>query len=190
MTRCGMALVALSCAGVPGFAQAPEGPIPPKPGVEVQQAPPEVQSRLKVRVALVNTPVTVRDATGQMVHDLDAKNFVVTDNGVTQQITHFDLGGDPLSLVILIETSSRIDSIFPEIRKTGILFTQTVMGPSGEAAIVGFDDSVDKLQDFTADSETIEKTIGGMRQGTSGSRLYDASLKSRLDSLKFALQRA
>ena len=174
MTRCGMALVALSCAGLAGFAQAPEGPIPPKPGVEVQQPPPEVQSRLKVRVALVNTPVTVRDATGRMVHDLDAKNFVVTDNGVTQQITHFDLGGDPLSLVILIETSSRIDALFPEIRKTGTLFTQPVMGLSGEAAIVGFDDSVDKLQDFTADSETIEKTIGGMRQGTSGSRLYDA----------------
>lgn len=174
MTRCGMALVALSCAGLAGFAQAPEGPIPPKPGVEVQQPPPEVQSRLKVHVALVNTPVTVRDATGRMVHDLDAKNFVVTDNGVTQQITHFDLGGDPLSLVILIETSSRIDALFPEIRKTGTLFTQPVMGLSGEAAIVGFDDSVDKLQDFTADSETIEKTIGGMRQGTSGSRLYDA----------------
>jgi VWFA-related protein len=48
------------------------------------------------------------------------------------------------------------------------------MGPSGEAAIVGFNDSVDKLQDFTSDTEAIEKTITGMREGTSGSRLYDA----------------
>jgi VWFA-related protein len=140
----------------------------------MQQAPPEVRARLKVQVALVNTPVTVQNRKGEMIHDLDARNFVVTDNGVTQKITHFDLGGDPLSVVILIETSSRIDSIFPEIRKTGILLTQTVMGPSGEAAIVGFNDSVDKLQGFTSDGETIEKTIGGMRQGTSGSRLYDA----------------
>lgn len=162
----------LGCAAV--LAQAPEGPIAPKPGVEVQQAPPEVRARLKVQVSLVNTPVTVQNSKGEMIHDLDAGNFLVTDNGVTQKITHFDLGGDPLSVVILIETSSRIDSIFPEIRKTGILLTQTVMGPSGEAAIVGFNDSVDKLQDFTSDSETIEKTIGGMRQGTSGSRLYDA----------------
>jgi VWFA-related protein len=168
----GAGFVTLGCARV--VAQAPEGPMAPKPGVAVQQAPPEVQTRLKVRVSLVNTPVTVRDGRGQMIHDLDAKNFLVTDNGVTQKITHFDLGGDPLSLVILIETSSRIDSIFPEIRKTGILFTQTVMGPSGEAAIVGFNDSVDKLQDFTADGEAIEKTISGMRQGTSGARLYDA----------------
>ena len=172
--RWGMALAGLSCAGAVGSAQAPPGPLTPKPGAEVQQAPPEERARLKVRVALVNTPVTVRDASGKMVHDLDAKNFLVTDNGVAQAITHFDLGGDPLSVVILIESSSRIDAIFPEIRKTGILFTQTVMGPSGEAAVVGFNDSVDKLQDFTGDSEAIEKTIGGMQQGTSGSRLYDA----------------
>jgi VWFA-related protein len=143
-----------------------------KPGITVQQPPPE--ARLKVRVSLVNTPVTVRDGKGQMIHDLDAGNFVVTDNGVTQKITHFDLGDDPLSVVILMETSSRIDSIFPEIRKTGSLFTDTVMGASGEAAIVGFNDSVDKLQDFTADGEAIVKTIRGMREGTSGSRLYDA----------------
>ena len=170
-------VVALGCiegGAEQGFSQAPEGPIAPKAGTVVQRAPPEAQARLKVRVSLVNTPVTVRDGSGQMVHDLDAKNFLVTDNGVAQKISHFDLGGDPLSLVILIETSSRIDSIFPEIRKTGILFTQTVMGSSGEAAIVGFNDSVDKLQDFTSDNEAIEKTISGMRQGTSGSRLYDA----------------
>jgi VWFA-related protein len=156
------------------LAQAPEGPMAPKPGVVVQQAPPEAQARLKVRVALVNTPVTVKDGHGQMIHDLDAKDFRITDNGITQKISHFDLGGDPLSLVILVETSSRIDSIFPEIRKTGILFTQTVMGPSGEAAVVGFNDGVDKLQDFTSNGDAIERTIGGMQQGTSGSRLYDA----------------
>src|ERR1700680_966223 len=167
-------LISLGLAGVCGqaSAQAPEGPIAPKPGIVVQQPPPE--ARLKVRVSLVNTPVTVRDGRGQMIHDLDARNFTVTDNGVKQKITHFDLGGDPLSVVILMETSERIDSIFPEMRKTGSLFADTVMGASGEAAIVGFNDSVDKLQDFTADGEAIEKTIHGMREGTWGSRLYDA----------------
>ncbi len=156
-------------------AQAPEGPMAPRPGSAVQQPPPEVETRLKVLVSLVNTPVTVRDRSGQMIHDLDARNFTVTDNGVApQKITHFDLGGDPLSVVILMETSERIDSIFPEIRKTGSLFADTVVGASGEAAIVGLNDSVDKLQDFTADGEAIEKTIHGMREGTWGSRLYDA----------------
>jgi VWFA-related protein len=174
MRAAGLVVLGLAGACVQASAQAPEGPLAPKPGSVVQQPPPEVEARLKVRVSLVNTPVTVCDRSGQMIHDLDAKNFVVTDNGVTQKITHFDLGGDPVSVVILMETSERIDSIFPEMRKTGRIFTQAVMGLGGEAAIVGFNDSVDKLQDFTADNEAIEKTIGGMREGTWGSRLYDA----------------
>jgi VWFA-related protein len=93
---------------------------------------------------------------------------------VRQEIRHFDLGGDPLSVVILIETSSRIEPLLPEIRKTGILFTQTVMGPSGEAAVVGFNDSVDKLQDFTTNNDLIEKTVTRIAEGTSASKLYDA----------------
>jgi VWFA-related protein len=153
------------------LAQAPTGPLQPKPGVPIQQPP---KNEIKVQVALVTTPVTVRDARGDMLHNLEAKDFRVTDQGVAQKISHFDLGGDPLSLVILMETSSRIEPLFPEIRKTGILFTQTVMGPTGEAAVVGFNDSVDKLQDFTNNADQIENTIANLRTGTSGSKLFDA----------------
>lgn len=161
----------LVLAALPVWAQAPSGPLPPKPGVEVQQAP---KSNIKVQVALVTTPVTVRDFRGEMIHTLEERDFQVSDNGVPQKISHFDLGGDPISLAILIETSSRIEPLAPEIRKTGILFTETVMGPTGEAAVVGFNDSVDKLQDFTSSADGIEKNIATLRIGTSGSKLYDA----------------
>jgi VWFA-related protein len=158
-----------SASTLPG--QAPTGPLPPRPGVPVQQPP---KNEIKVQVALVTTPVTVRDSRGVMVHDLEANNFQVTDNGIAQKISHFDLGGDPLSLVILVESSSRIEPLMPEMRKTGILFTQTVMGPTGEAAVVGFNDSVDKLQDFTSHADAVESTIANLTAGTSGSKLYDA----------------
>jgi VWFA-related protein len=164
----------LALAEAPARAQAPSGPIPPKPGVEVQLPPKDVQAKVKVQVALVNTPVTVRDGRGDMVHNLEALDFQITDNGIAQQITHFDLGGDPISMVVLLETSSRIAPLLPEMRKTGILFTQTVMGPTGEAAVVGFNDSVDKLQDFTTNGDLIENSIAHLGQGTSGSKLYDA----------------
>jgi VWFA-related protein len=130
--------------------------------------------KVRVEVALVNTPVTVRDSHGQMVHDLEARDFEIADNGTRQQISHFDLGGDPISLVILVESSSRIDALLPEVRKTGILFTETVMGPGGEAAVVGFNDSVDKLQDFTTSGDLILNTIAHLGEGTSGVKLYDA----------------
>jgi VWFA-related protein len=48
------------------------------------------------------------------------------------------------------------------------------MGPNGEAAVVGFNDSVDKLQDFTSNSDAIENTVAHLGLGTSGSKLYDA----------------
>lgn len=164
----------LALAGASARAQSPSGPLPPKPGIEVQLPPTNTQARVKVQVTLVNTPVTVRNGRGDMVHNLEARDFQVTDNGVAQQISHFDLGGDPLSLVILLQTSSRIEPLLPQVRKTGILFTQTVMGPTGEAAVVSFNDSVDKLQDFTANGDLIENTIAHLGEGTSGSKLYDA----------------
>src|SRR5437588_1950504 len=164
-------LLTVRLAAGMSLAQAPTGPLPPKPGVPIQQPP---GNEIKVQVALVTTPVTVRDQRGGMVHDLEAKDFQVTDNGIAQRISHFDLGGDPLSLVILVETASRIEPLMPGSHKTVTLFTQTVMGPTGEAAAVGFNDSVDKLQDFTSNADKIENTIANLKAGTSGSRLYDA----------------
>lgn len=146
--------------------------MPPRPGQAIQQAPPGAQ--LRTRVALVSTPVTVRDSKGNMVTSLDPADFRVTDNGVEQKILHFDVGGDPLSVVFLIETSSRIDALLPEIRKASILFTQTVMGADGEAGVVGFNDGVDKLQDFTKDTDAIENTVAHLQTGTDGVKLYDA----------------
>src|SRR3974377_2300852 len=154
------------------YGQPPARPIAAQPGVTVQLAP--TASTIKLRSILVNTPVTVRDASGEMVHTLEAKDFRITDNGVQQTIMHFDLGGDPISLVIVVETSSRIDPLMPQIRKTGIFPTQGGAGPTGETAIVGFNDSVDKLLDFTANADAVERTMSRLREGTSGSKLYDA----------------
>ena len=164
------ALLAVLAGGMLVSAQAPTGPITPQPGTPVQQGPPKIVTR----VSLVNTPVTVRDASGHMVHSLDAKDFQVTDNGVPQHITHFDLGGDPLSVVFLVETSSRIAPLLPQINKAGIVLAETVMGPNGEAAVVGFNDAVDKLQDFTTNQDAIEKTFTKLNTVTHGAKLFDA----------------
>ena len=157
------------------FGQAPEGPIEPQPGVELQKSPPT--ARFRVQTVLVNTPLTVRNASGEMVHNLEVKDFHVTDNGVEQKISHFDLGSEPLSIVVVVETSARISTILPEIRRTGTLLTQVVMGPSGEAAVVGFDDEVNTLQEFTTNTDEIETKITRLKEGTSGARLYDAMSK-------------
>lgn len=155
-----------------GFAQAPPGPLPPKPGAKLQ--PPPEKAQIKVRVDLVSTPVTVRDKSGEMVMDLEQKDFRVFDNGVEQRVEDYDLGGDPISLVIVAESSSRIEALLPAVRGTGILFTETVLGQTGEAAVVAFDDDIRLDLPFTSDHARVEKALAALRMGTSGARLYDA----------------
>lgn len=161
----GLALGASTVLG-----QAPDGPMTPVPGVPIQRAP----SKLKVQTVLVNTPVTVRNARGEMVHNLEQAEFSVTDNGVEQKISHFALGGQPVSVVVVVETSARIDPLLPELQKTGILLTQTVTGLTGEAAILGFSDTVDKLLDFTTNADAIESTMTKLQEGGPAAKLYDA----------------
>jgi VWFA-related protein len=155
------------------YGQAPDGPMTPPPGMAVQPAP-----KIKLHSVLVSTPVTVRDSKGEMVNTLEESDFRVTDNGVPQRITHFDLGGDPISLVVVVETSSRIGPLLPKIRKSGILISQTVIGPTGEGAVVGFNSEVKTLLDFTNSSDAMDRTMGGLQEGEEGSRLFDAMSKA------------
>src|SRR5215813_1640657 len=156
------------------FAQSPDGPMVPRPDVPIQQAPKRAETTIKSRVVFVNAPVTVRDSKDQIVTSLEAKDFQLTDHGVPQTISHFDVGGDPISLVALFETSSRVVPMLPAMQKTGILITETILGSNGEAAIVGFNDSIDKLLPFSRNADEIQSSVWHLQASTSGSRLYDA----------------
>jgi len=74
----------------------------------------------------------------------------------------------------VIETSLRIEPLLPEIRKTGVVFTETVIGPQDEAAVVGFNDSVDTLLDFTTSRDKVLDTMNQLQAGTAHARLFDA----------------
>ncbi|HWZ96891.1 MAG TPA: VWA domain-containing protein [Candidatus Dormibacteraeota bacterium] len=156
------------------FAQTPDGPMVPRPDVPIQQAPKRAETTIKARVVLVNAPVTVRDSKDQIVTSLEAKDFQLTDHGVPQTITHFDVGGDPISLVALFETSSRVVPLLPAVQKSGIIITETILGANGEAAVLGFNDSIDKLLPFSKNADEIQSSVWHLQAGTSGSRLYDA----------------
>jgi VWFA-related protein len=166
-----LACTAVLTGALPVLGQAPSAPIMHEPGISVPQAQ---EGRIRRRVLLVNVPVTVMNAKDELVSNLDAKDFQLTDNGVPQKITYLDLGRTPLSMVLLVETSSRIEPLLPEMRNTGILFSEALMGPDDEAAVVGFNDSVDNLADFTTDHEVIHHTIIDLKCGMEGSKLFDA----------------
>jgi VWFA-related protein len=170
--KIGALMLALAFVPALTFAQAPPGGIKPKPGLPIQQGP--RQQPIRVKVEVVSAPVVVRDAQGEMVTDLDALNFQIFDNGVQQKIEHFDMGGDALSVVLLVETSNRIQPMLPAIRKAGIVFTQSILGGTGEGAVIGFGNEVRLVQPFTTNHDKLEKSIEKLTEDGSASHLFDA----------------
>jgi VWFA-related protein len=156
-------------------AQAPPGALPPRPGAEIQKGPAgQDKGTIRVRVELVTAPVVVRDEKGEMVLNLNQSDFRLFDEGIEQKIDHFDMGGDPLSVVLLVETSARVKIMLPAIQKAGIVFTQTVMGEGGEGALISFGSEVETVLPFTKDAERIEKTLARLDSSGGQNRLYDA----------------
>lgn len=169
-----LALLMSLAFALPLFAQSqPPGPLQMKPGAQSQrqnQKPPV----LRIPVNVVTLPVAVATKSGQAVLDLTKKDFEILDDEKPQQIIRFDQGGDPLSIVLVLETSSRVAPLLPEVSRTGIIFTQMVMAGNGEAAVIGYNDEVDLLRPMTTDSDRVLDAINHIKPGLDSARLYDA----------------
>lgn len=177
----GLALATIVlCLAPPARCQeTPPGPLHPNPNTKPEPMPPAEQLKhsIRSRVNEVTAPVTVRDPKGEMVFDLRQDNFRVYDNGAEQKIDHFDVGGDPLSIVLVIESSSHIEPMFPSIKHAGIVFTETVMALTSEAAVISYDSTVDLHQKFTTDPDSVQYAVEHLPLGVSDAHLYDAMAK-------------
>jgi VWFA-related protein len=116
----------------------------------------------------------VLDKQGGPVLDLAQKDFHVFDNGVEQTVDHWDMGGDPLAVALVIETSSHIAMMAPVIHGMGSIFTETVMALNGEAAVITYDSTVDVRQAFTHDHDDVQAAIAQVKFEAPEMRLYDA----------------
>src|SRR5580700_6401133 len=177
----GLALATIVlCLAPPARCQeTPPGPLHPNPNAKPEPMPPAEQLKhsIRSRVNEVTAPVTVRDPKGEMVFDLKQDNFRVYDNGAEQKIDHFDVGGDPLSIVLVFESSSHIEPMLPSIKHAGIVFTETVMALTSEAAVISYDSTVDLHQKFTTDPDSVQYAIEHLPLGVNDSLLYDAMAK-------------
>src|SRR5579862_895150 len=142
------------------------------------EKPPTAKNAIHVHVNEVVLPVTVTDQKGELVLDLRSKDFHVLDAGVEQKIRTMSLDPEPLSLVLVIETSSHIQSLMPLIHKNAIVFAEQVVAMESEAAVIKYDSTVKVLQPFTSDHESIEKAISQTDAVEDGFKLYDALAKS------------
>jgi VWFA-related protein len=168
-----LALLGLAIAPVDLGQGAPAGPLRPQPGVQPEQAPPP-KNTIRVQANEVVAPVVVTDSTGEMILSLRQKDFHVFDDGVEEPIEHFGLGGEPLSIVLLVENSARITPLLPAIRKSGSVFAQPVLGLTAEAAVLEYDNSARTLVRFTTAPDPLQQAINNLQPGDGGANLYDA----------------
>src|SRR5579859_2322541 len=95
---------------------------------------------LSRQTTLVVVPALVRDKAGKLVFTLTTDDFVLTDDGVPQKLTlEQDTGGEPLALVVVIETGG---AGARELEKLGPLpqLLDTVVGNvPHRIAVVAFD---------------------------------------------------
>ena len=130
------------------------------------------------QIQIVTVPVTVTNSKKQFVTDLDKREFTVLDNGQAQRIENFELAEEPLSLAIVVETSSRVQTLLPELRTAGGLIADLIVGETGEAALITFDREVKIEQDFTQDSDQIQKAMKALKAGADQTHLSDAVAKA------------
>lgn len=127
---------------------------------------------IKVFTTNLVAPVLVTDQNHNIIDGLQPHQFHLYDNGIEQNI-QVDTAYPPISMVVAIEKSARVDKILPDLHKLGTLLTQ-ITGKSGEAAVIAFDCRIQTPQDFTTDSDKIKNAINGIKSGCSGTRVIDA----------------
>ncbi|MDQ6707885.1 MAG: VWA domain-containing protein [Acidobacteriota bacterium] len=139
-----------------------------------QTAPEAVDTPIeRTTVNFVLAPVTVKDGAGSIVNGLQPAQFKLFDNGKEQDI-RVDVAFQPISMVIAIEASDRVDAILTQIHKIGPLIEPLVIGDQGEAAVLAFDHRLQELQGFTNDATKIEKAVQKIHAGSTSSRMIDA----------------
>jgi len=164
-----LAAVALLCGGAAaqtGSEQANE--------LTDQALTPEDSPVIREEIRLVTVPVTVTGPDGEYVTGLEKSDFTIYDNEKPQEIDSFEVSFLPISMVICVQSSERVEGLLPDVKETALLFTDLVLGEFGQAAVIAFDNRVRVMQDFTGKSEEIDKALKDITVGSDAVRLADA----------------
>jgi VWFA-related protein len=157
---------------IAGAAQAPAQAPPSSNQASNGDAPELNDVIIKSTVTNIVAPTLVTDREGNIIDGLQPSQFHLFDNDKDQNI-HVDVAFEPISVVVAIEASARVESILPQIRHLGALMP-IVMGDRGEAAVMAFDSRLRVMQDFTNDSDKVKVAIDKINAGNSSSRMIDA----------------
>lgn len=191
------AVVVLPVAEQPALAQAPTGPqggpppsqqqqnpTPPQTPAPSQQ-PPQSGVSISVEVPIVTLDVVATTQHGDIITGLKKENFRVLDNGVPQTISNFAPTEAPITIVMLMEFSSRglFEWFAYQARYWAPAFLQNLQQKDW-VALETFDMNTRLEVDFTQDKNEVMNAIYRLYfPGFSESNVFDAILQTN-DRLK------
>lgn len=123
-----------------------------------KQADPEPET-IRINSRLVTVPVSVTDANGNPIRNLTAEDFIVEEDGVTQQVqTMGEPGKTPLEMVLLFDVSRSIRNRFDFEREAASRFVNQVLKPGDGISIFAIG-TTPKLA--VARTDSAEKAVNG-----------------------------
>lgn len=125
---------------------------------------------LNVDSAIVRVNIGVVDQRGRPITSLDRSSFSVFEDGVKQDISHFELSSAPFSVVMMLDMSGSTKSFRQNIALSAARFLDA-LAPDDRIAVIEFYNKVNVLNDFTSDRRTILHSISSAN-GTGDTNLY------------------
>jgi VWFA-related protein len=197
MMRVGIVAGALTGGALMARAQAPEGPQPTspaqekpaaqKPATPPQQKPQEGGVTISVEVPVVTLDVVAATQNGDIIPGLKKENFRVLEDGQPQTIVNFAPTDAPITMVLLLEFSSRGGGYFAYNAKFWSQALFPNLNQKDWVALVTFDMNPRMEVDFTQNKSEVQAAIDHLYfPGFHESNLFDALLDTngRLKDVK------
>jgi len=128
---------------------------------------------VRIDTNLVTVPVSVFDRQGRLIPNLQRESFSVFEDGVEQQLKHFEPTEKPFTVALVLDTSGSTVFHLWEIKEAAIAFAKQLR-PQDRVLVVTFNDLVMLLTEATSDLKVVTEVIQrGANTGFS-TRLYDA----------------
>jgi VWFA-related protein len=135
-----------------------------------------------VSVNLVKVPITVFDDRGNMVTDLRREDFHLWEDSIPQQIRSFGLDTNPVSVVLVLDTSATVKQELKKIKEAAEDFA-AALSRDDRISVITFDDEVSLILNWTDNMKLVRKSLRKVDTGVRTS-LYDAMYMAAHDQLK------
>jgi Ca-activated chloride channel family protein len=159
-----------------------------KPPVSASPTPDEQEidegDVISVNTSEVMLPVTVRDASGQLVTTLTRTNFRVLEDGREQPLSELALRQVPVGVVLMVDASSSVASNLDDFRRAVEGFAAK-LGPDDRISLIKFDDQVELLQDWTQSRVQLRRSLRRISPGVF-TRFNDSLLLAAREQLAHA----